>query len=160
LAPAATTRSNGAERARGAATHSPNERANELTPPKSAPSELHFTVTELGEVRRLVAGECSQAAFGQERTEDLTLAINELASNSICHGGGGGTLLVWREESMLVCEVRDRGHIASPQMPRARPTPDHFSGRGLWLVDELCDLVQIRSSPHAGTAVRVYMRTA
>ena len=31
--------------------------------------------------------------------------------------------------------------------------------RGLWLVNNLCDLAQIRSSPRTGTAVRVHMRT-
>jgi anti-sigma regulatory factor (Ser/Thr protein kinase) len=134
--------------------------AQELPRPQSTPAELQFTVTELAAVRRLVASACAQAQFEQERTEDLTLAINELASNSICHGGGGGTLLLWREESTLVCEVRDRGHIADQSLRRVRPTPDHFSGRGLWLVDQLCDVMQIRSSPLSGTAVRVYMRGA
>ena len=31
------------------------------------------------------------------------------------------------------------------------------AGRGLWLVHELCDLVQLRSSP-AGTVVRMHMQ--
>jgi hypothetical protein len=39
------------------------------------------------------------------------------------------------------------------------PDPDPESGRGLWLVNQLCDLVQIRSGP-SGTTIRVHMATA
>jgi len=31
------------------------------------------------------------------------------------------------------------------------------SGRGLWIVNQLCDLFQLRSSP-AGTVARLHMR--
>ena len=54
-------------------------------------------------------------------------------------------------------EVRDAGHIREPLVGRRRPTPEQQSGRGLWLVNRLCDLVQIRSS-HEGTVVRVHVR--
>jgi len=148
------------ERAPAAVDQAASGHARRLGPSQCEPTELRFTVTELGALRRLVASVCEQAALEQERIEDLTLAINELASNSICHGGGGGTLLMWHEDSMLVCEVRDRGHIAEPWLRHVRPAPDHFSGRGLWLVHQICDLVQIRSSPQSGSAVRVYMRVA
>jgi hypothetical protein len=37
---------------------------------------------------------------------------------------------------------------------RVRPGTDACSGRGVWLVNQLCDLVQIRSAP-GGSVVRV-----
>jgi hypothetical protein len=40
---------------------------------------------------------------------------------------------------------------------RTPPSPDQRAGRGLWLANQLCDLVQIRST-EAGTVVRLHMR--
>jgi anti-sigma regulatory factor (Ser/Thr protein kinase) len=37
------------------------------------------------------------------------------------------------------------------------PEPGQLGGRGLWLANQLCDLVQIRCSP-AGATVRLRMR--
>jgi anti-sigma regulatory factor (Ser/Thr protein kinase) len=35
------------------------------------------------------------------------------------------------------------------------PPIEQYGGRGLWIVNQLCDLVQIRSAP-SGTVVRVH----
>jgi anti-sigma regulatory factor (Ser/Thr protein kinase) len=126
--------------------------------PLSRAVELSFTVSELGAVRRIVRQLSAEFLLDPERSEDLTLAVNELATNSICHGGGEGMLRMWSDGRTLVCEVRDRGHIVEPWSGKVRPGTDLLSGRGLWLVDQLCDLVQIRSSPVAGSSVRVHMR--
>jgi anti-sigma regulatory factor (Ser/Thr protein kinase) len=94
-----------------------------------------------------------------ERVDDLVLAVNELASNSIHHGGGHGMMRMWREGDALLCEVSDGGRISEPLVGRVHPRPDQWSGRGLWLANQLCDLVQIRSSD-AGSVVRLHMRMA
>jgi anti-sigma regulatory factor (Ser/Thr protein kinase) len=83
------------------------------------------------------------------------LAVHEIAANSIRHGGGRGTLRVWRDGGSLVCEIRDRGHIRDPLVGRTRPLPNATGGRGLWIANQICDLVQIRSTA-AGTVVRVH----
>ncbi len=90
-----------------------------------------------------------------EGIDELVLATDELAANSVRHGGGSGTLRYWREGELLLCEVSDAGAIEAPLTGRIRPAPDACNGRGVWLVNQLCDLVQIRSSP-AGSAVRVH----
>ena len=46
------------------------------------------------------------------------------------------------------------GHLADPLTGRLTPPLDAPGGRGLYLVNQLCDLVQVRSSPQ-GTTVRV-----
>jgi hypothetical protein len=51
--------------------------------------------------------------------------------------------------------VEDHGRIRIPLVGRIRPEPDADSGRGVWIANQLCDLVQIRSSA-AGTVVRVH----
>ena len=70
--------------------------------------------------------------------------------------GGAGTLTTWQEDRALVFQVSDHGHIGERLVGRLRPAPDQASGRGLWLVNHLCDLVQIRSGAH-GSVVRVHM---
>jgi anti-sigma regulatory factor (Ser/Thr protein kinase) len=118
--------------------------------------ELAFTARGLGAVRSLVSMRAAQAALRDEAREDLVLAINELVTNSVQHGGGGGTLRLWQEPGALVCDVRDRGFIDDPLVGRVAPPLEQHGGRGLWLVNHLCDLVQIRSTP-SGTLVRVWM---
>lgn len=127
----------------------------ELPLPSRPPERLEFG--ELAEVRGFVAERAGQTGVPGDRAADLIVAVNELASNSIRHGGGEGTLAVWDEPDSLVCEVRDRGRIESALTGRRRPAPDELSGRGLWLVHELCDLVQIRSGED-GTVARVRVR--
>ena len=121
---------------------------------------MDFDIDHLGRLRSTAATVAADASLQDERAADLVLAVNELATNSICHGGGQGTLVMWREGGTLLCEVRDSGHIPEGTFHHdaERPDPDAMSGRGLWLVDQLCDAMQIISSPGAGNAVRVQMQ--
>jgi anti-sigma regulatory factor (Ser/Thr protein kinase) len=118
--------------------------------------EMRFTARELGCVRRFVSS-YAEGSLGKARTDDLVLAVNELATNSVRHGGGAGTLRMWTQENMLACEIHDTGHIADPHAGETPPTPEQPSGRGLWVVRCLADIVQIQSTP-TGTVVRVHMR--
>lgn len=119
---------------------------------------LEFEMGALAPLRAAIAREAELAGLDRSRTGDVVLAVHEIASNSVRHGGGRGTLRVWRETDALVCEVRDPGRIDDPLAGRRRPAPGNSDGRGLWLANQLCDLVQIRSTP-AGSAVRILMRS-
>lgn len=127
-----------------------------LPEPEVSPFELAFDPGPLGAVRNVVARHAAHAGLGMSRMTDFVLAVNEVATNSLCHGGGKGMLRMWDDGEALVCEVRDRGRITEPLIGRERPTTDDDGGRGLWLANQLCDLVQIRSSA-AGTVVRMHM---
>jgi anti-sigma regulatory factor (Ser/Thr protein kinase) len=118
---------------------------------------IHFTVADLRRLREAVARVAAAASLDEVRAADLALAVDELATNSICHGGGEGVMRLWRDEDALVCEVQDGGHIAEPWIRHMRPGPDLLSGRGLWLVEQMCDLVQVQSSPRTGSIVRIKM---
>jgi hypothetical protein len=56
----------------------------------------------------------------------------------------------------LTCEIRDIGRFNQPLVDRERPNADLAGPRGLWLANQLCDLVQIRTFPN-GTAIRLHM---
>ena len=126
-----------------------------LPAPAGAVSELRFSIADLVGLRAAVAS-WAQEALDAERVQQLVLAANELASNSVRYGGGGGVLRLWRDDELLSCEVSDAGHIRDPLVGRMPPTADQRSGWGMWLAGQLCDLLQVRSS-HAGTVVRVHM---
>jgi anti-sigma regulatory factor (Ser/Thr protein kinase) len=129
-----------------------------LPPPASRPTEVPFAGADLTPLRGRVRAWASGREVDDERAERLVLAVNELATNSVRHGGGGGLLLMWAEGETLMCEVRDAGRIDEPLVGLRRPSPDRPSGRGLWLVNRVCDLVQIRST-HSGSAVRIHLRS-
>jgi anti-sigma regulatory factor (Ser/Thr protein kinase) len=105
---------------------------------------------------RAFVTERARPVLDRMRQVDLVLAVNELATNTIRHGGGRGTLRTWREPDTLLVEVLDRGFIEDPLAGRERPPDLTGGGRGLWLVNHLCDLVQVRSS-HGGSVVRLHM---
>ena len=117
---------------------------------------MAFGPASLSAIRSAVSVYALAAGLSPERADDFVLAVNELVGNSIRHGGGVGELRLWTDEDILVGEVSDRGTITDPLAGRRRPAPEHAGGRGLWIVNHVCDLVQIRSSPRA-TVVRLHI---
>lgn len=114
-----------------------------------------FDLDGLPSVRRLVFAEADRAGLETSRAGDLVLAANEIATNSIRHGGGTGVLQVWRGAEQIVCEFRDAGRIDDPLAGRKRPGIAAPVGRGLWVANQVCDLVQIRWDGE--TVVRLWM---
>lgn len=108
---------------------------------------------DLARIRRFVLDRARAAGLTEDRADDLCLAVNELAANSIDHGGGDGMLRMWREPDRLVVEVSDAGTISDPLAGRVDPTVDQARGRGLWMAHQLADLLQIRRTER-GTVLR------
>lgn len=125
----------------------------EAPPPDAA--QLGFAGTaDVRRARDFVRGWARESGVDVERAEDLLLAVSEVATNSVRHGGGRGTLRVWREHEAVVCECTDQGRIEEPMVGRRRPARGQVGEWGLWVANQICDLVQIRSSP-AGSTVRL-----
>jgi anti-sigma regulatory factor (Ser/Thr protein kinase) len=120
---------------------------------------IAFDTATLGAVRNLVVERATAAGLSEQRAGDLVLAVNEVTTNSVVYGGGHGVLRIWCEPDALICEVSDGGAIVEPLAGRERPPDGHLGGQGLWLCNQLCDLVQIRSFAD-GAVVRLHMRTA
>ena len=126
-------------------------------PPDVEP--LAFEATSLSAMRRFVAARGRALGVGAPRLDDLVLSADELATNSVRYGGGRGVVGLWRDGPDVVCEVRDHGRIDDPLVGRERPPADRVGGRGVWLVNQLCDLVQVRTFP-SGNVVRVRIAAA
>ena len=135
-----------------------------LAPPPAGVhvEELRFDEGTLREVREATRAAAAEAGL-HHRLHDVVLAVSEIATNSAKHGGGEGTFRTWRDSDALVLEVQDAGRVTDPLMGRVEPPVDQVGGRGLWLCNQLCDLVQVHSTD-AGTTVRLvvdlaYVRT-
>jgi anti-sigma regulatory factor (Ser/Thr protein kinase) len=126
-----------------------------LPPPPLAAARLAYQ-RDLRPVRALVAGCAATAGLAPDRAADLVLAASEVAANTLRHTRSGGTLTVWLTDQEVICQVSDSGYIANPLAGRRRPVSD-TSGQGLWVVHQVCDLVQVRTDPD-GTTVRMRMR--
>jgi anti-sigma regulatory factor (Ser/Thr protein kinase) len=127
-----------------------------LSPPPVGAASFAFDATTLEDARRFVANFAEGHGLLGDRPEELVVAVGEIVTNSVRHGGGGGIVRVWHDHGRLVCEVTDNGWVENPLAGRELPSTEQEEGRGLWLVNHLCDLMQIRSSP-GGTVVRVLM---
>lgn len=104
-------------------------------------------------LRRLVAEHALSSGTAPGRVNDLVLAVHEVIVNAIAHDESA-SLALWREDDAVVCEVRNATAFDDPMAGRRYPGHAPRSGRGLWLVNQICDLVQVRSGEH-GTTVRV-----
>ncbi len=129
----------------------------ELPAPDPAAAEISFSEADLRAVRRFATRQGEAAGLTAERAEDLALAVNELAANTIRYAGGRGLARAWQADGELVCEVEDGGRIEDPLAGRRRPDPEQISGRGLWIANQVADLLEIRST-RTGTRARLHMR--
>jgi hypothetical protein len=64
-------------------------------------------------------------------------------------------LRAWLTDEMLIFDVADAGAIADPLAGRVRPASGQSGGHGLWLCNQACDLVQVRSFA-SGSVVRLH----
>ncbi|WP_442812062.1 anti-sigma factor RsbA family regulatory protein [Streptomyces sp. NBC_01803] len=126
-----------------------------LTPPAEA-AAFAFDAERLSDVRHFATDRAAEHGLAGERLADLTLAVAELTTNSVVHGGGTGTLRIWTEDRQVVCEVSDAGELKDPLAGRRPPARDQIGGRGLLLVHCVADLARVHTGP-AGTTVRFYL---
>jgi anti-sigma regulatory factor (Ser/Thr protein kinase) len=126
-----------------------------LPAPAGPVSRIDLTF-DLAAIRRFVSQHDALARLDEARRLDLLIAAHEAVVNALVHGDGQGELRVWRDDAAVVCEIAGGGDISDPLIGRRRPDAETPHGRGLWMINQLCDLVELR--PGAGaTTLRLHM---
>jgi serine/threonine-protein kinase RsbW len=128
-----------------------------VTVPTSAtsPAETAYRVPgDLAVVREFVRVESEGLGLSSLRADLLAVAVSELATNTLQHTDGGGLVRIWAEPGQVRCEVVDGGE--PPGFGRPMPAADQPRGRGLAIVERICDEVGIHADDD-GTAVRLAM---
>ena len=128
-----------------------------MTDQQAATDLIRFRAGDLHAIRRIVGDHATAAGADPERTADIVLAVNEAVTNAIEHGGGAGTVWFRARETPLVIEVSDSGAgYVEPSAGTAAPAPTSRRGRGIWLIRQLSEQVEIRSGIR-GTIVRMHL---
>jgi hypothetical protein len=121
-------------------------------PPRDAD---HLTVRpgDLGRVGTFVARHARQAGLGQDSTTALLVAVKQITASSLGNVGGEGELRAWADGQALVCEISDHSHLTWPLAGRLPAGAGTGAGPrdDLWFANQLCDLVQLYSSPGRAT---------
>jgi anti-sigma regulatory factor (Ser/Thr protein kinase) len=112
---------------------------------------------DLAPMRTFLAEHAPALGLPEARLDDFILAVNEVATNAIRHGGGGAEVALWATERRVICEVNDSGTVADRFLGFLRPDPHGERGHGLWIARQLCDLLEIHTG-RPGTTVRLHMR--
>jgi anti-sigma regulatory factor (Ser/Thr protein kinase) len=123
----------------------------------AGPVSEHRLHGSLMELRRAIAADPALGSLSAERRSDLVFAINEAASNAVKHGNETCVTRIWHEGDEVVTEVSSHSGIQDVMAGRRRPAADALEGRGLWLINQLCDLVELRSG-RSGTTLRMHIK--
>jgi anti-sigma regulatory factor (Ser/Thr protein kinase) len=127
-----------------------------LPEPPAGAARITVEFSTVRATRRFVAEQADRAGLEPDGIENVTVAVNELATNAVRHGGGTAELAVWVQQNHLVCQLSDGGSLRDPLAGRLPVPLEAPGGRGLLLVNQLCDLVRIHAGP-AGTTIRIHL---
>lgn len=128
-----------------------------LEPPPPGAAGTAFSWSDLRLLRDQVETRTASAGLTPNQVAAAKLAVTEAASNAVRHGGGHGILHLWQEAEYLVFDVHSRLPLGDPLAGRLQPSPDSADGRGLALINHVCDLVRLHGSPRLGTTIRMWL---
>ncbi|MBX7266784.1 ATP-binding protein [Micromonospora sp. Llam7] len=111
-----------------------------------------FTAQTVTALRHLLAARIAAAGLTGDVAEDLVLAVHELVTNAVLHGGGHGRLDLFRQADLLICEVTDSGHQPGGDLAVNLPATNTPGGRGLWLAHHLTGALTLARRPDGMTA--------
>jgi anti-sigma regulatory factor (Ser/Thr protein kinase) len=126
-----------------------------LSPPPPGAMSYRYT-TDLAAVRAVVYRYARQAGLPESRAIDLVLAVSEVAANTVRHAKSPGSLKIWYDTKRIVCQIQDEGTITDALAGRRQPSLEAMGGHGLWIVNQVCDEVEMRSD-ETGTTIRLHM---
>jgi anti-sigma regulatory factor (Ser/Thr protein kinase) len=124
-------------------------------PPRRAASLTYDT--DLGVLREFVTRQAGRSGLAGDRAADLVLGASEVAANTLRHTSHPGTVRTWHTADEFLCQITDTGQITDPLAGLRPPSEERLGGQGLWVVNKICDLVELRTGQD-GTTIRLHMR--
>ncbi|HQU71034.1 MAG: ATP-binding protein [Calditrichaeota bacterium] len=120
------------------------------------PSDFKY----LSVVEAFIVNLCKRAGLGEDQSDNMAIAITELVNNAIVHANKQDphklvTLGAYYHDNRVVVKIRDQGQGFDPNKIANPTDPQNLwkqSGRGVFLVRNLIDEVEIESSDQ-GTLV-------
>lgn len=114
----------------------------------------------LADVRRALTDWLEPLAPDPMVVSDIVSASVELCTNALRAAESKAVVRVRTEGNSVLVEVLDDGVGISTEIPEAPPPPFSESGRGLFLVRQLVDVLWIRPRPDGGTQATFARRLA
>ncbi|MGN9810970.1 ATP-binding protein [Micromonospora sp. BQ11] len=126
-------------------------RSRPYRPPLAVPRDpvllaRSFTAATVTELRHLLAVRVAAAGLAGDPADDFVLAVHELVTNAVRHGGGTGHLQLACNGDVIHCTVTDHG-TGQDDVAVDLPESDVPGGRGLWLAHHLTGTLVLQRRP-------------
>jgi anti-sigma regulatory factor (Ser/Thr protein kinase) len=132
--------------------------AAQQVPVQPAPKDaetFEFDVRFLSTIRHWSAAWAEAHGMTADGVRDLLIAVHEVASNAIEHGGGAGIARFWATPTALCCEVSSSAPLRQRFPGYLPPDTNSERGRGLWMARQICTRVDVVSHEGDGVDVRL-----
>ncbi|GGQ48483.1 ATP-binding protein [Couchioplanes azureus] len=124
-----------------------------MIPQRPQPLTRDFDLATLVALRHEVHRWAQRHGLADLALYRFVVAVNEITTNAVRHGGGRGRIELWRTGDRLHCRVTDRGTgLPADRRRPGRPDPQAVGGRGLWLATAGIDDLLIDTGRH-GTKI-------
>jgi len=116
-----------------------------LAQPPAGAAEFGFDGSLRG-LRRFIASRADAYGVAGDRAEMLILAVSEVGAYLKTQGPGTAAVRTWEQPGAVVCDFCQPGTSISDPFLGLRPASlEPGAGDGLWLANQLCDWMEIRS---------------
>jgi anti-sigma regulatory factor (Ser/Thr protein kinase) len=110
----------------------------------------------LAVLRRRLRSWGTDAALCDRDTDDIVIAVDEIATNALEHGQPPARVRGWSTTDAVFVRVDDHGRTGiPPTIGYVRPPTDAQRGRGVWMARHLADVL---TTHHNSTGTTVAMR--
>lgn len=107
----------------------------------------------LAELRRRLRSWGTSAALSDDDTDDIVIAVDEIATNALEHGQPPARVRGWCSGDAVIVRVDDHGRTGIPATTGyVRPPAGSRRGRGIWIARHLADVLTTHNGP-TGTTV-------
>ena len=125
--------------------------ADPLADPPAGAAAFPFD-GDLRGLRRFIADRAAAYGVTGDRADILVLAVSEVGAYLKNQGPGTAAVRTWEQPGAVVCDFRQPGLSISDPFLGLRPARlEPGDGDGLWLANQICDWLEIRSGAAGGT---------